>query len=693
MDWRDNAASAVDVSFLLDKPAGAGGFITVKDGHLAKPDGERFRIWGVNTSMAASTPDKESAPIYAAHLARFGINCIRIHHLDWPTPRGIIDASQPDSRHFDAGKLDRLDFFIAELKKRGIYVDLNLNVGRQFREGDGVQEADQLGFAKAVTYFDPRLVELQKEYARKLLTHRNPYTGNEYRHEPAVAIVEMLNENSVVESWARGRLLGRQLRPTRATWTDIPPSYEKELTRLYNEWLRRRHPYELRSLRATAGVGPQAPVPRLAPKDFPAADAERFEIEARFYMHLEDSFFQMMKHYLREELVVKSLLIGTSAHNAGLTPYPLLSSAAKLDIVDGHVYWQHPSYRRDPATGKTIAWSIPNTAMVNDPLHSTVVTLSRNAVAGKPYTVSETNHPWPAEHAAEGIPILAAYAAFQDWDGVFWYTFEHAEPADWAPSPPGFFNLRQDPVKMTQLAAGALLFLRGDVAPARQTIQRSYTPEGVIESLRMPRGEAPYFTPGFPLILPLEHGSRIASFDGIPTDFLPAEADPVRSDTGELTWYHPPDQHGVVTVDSPRAQALVGFLKASRRETTNLAADVANDFCAIMLGSLEDQPIARASRLLLTTGARVATTGMKWNEQRTTLVDQGRAPVRIETVAGTITLKGLDPATSVSVAALDSGGKAMSGFSEATPSGGDWSFPVGRKATPWYLILVKRQPG
>ena len=60
---------------------------------------------------------------------------------------------------------------------------------------------------------------------------------------------------------------------------------------------------------------------------------------------------------------------------------------------------------------------------------------------------------------------------------------------------------------------------------------------------------------------------------------------------------------------------------------------------------------------------------------------------------GTITLKGLDPATSVSVAALDSGGKAMSGFSEATPSGGDWSFPVGRKATPWYLILVKRQPG
>ncbi len=56
--------------------------------------------------------------------------------------------------------------------------------------------------------------------------------------------------------------------------------------------------------------------------------------------------------------------------------------------------------------------------MVNDPLHSTVVQLSRTAFAGKPYTVSETNHPFPNEYASEGIPILAAYAGFQDWDMI-----------------------------------------------------------------------------------------------------------------------------------------------------------------------------------------------------------------------------------------------------------------------------------
>jgi hypothetical protein len=65
-----------------------------------------------------------------------------------------------------------------------------------------------------------------------------------------------------------------------------------------------------------------------------------------------------------------------------------------------------------------------NTPVVNDPLHSTVVKLTRSAFAGKPFLVSEVNHPRPNEFLSEMIPILAAYSAFQDWDGVFFYSFE-----------------------------------------------------------------------------------------------------------------------------------------------------------------------------------------------------------------------------------------------------------------------------
>ena len=43
--------------------------------------------------------------------------------------------------------------------------------------------------------------------------------------EPAVAIVELVNENSIVESWFSGRLLGKNTKKNPGTWTDIPARY------------------------------------------------------------------------------------------------------------------------------------------------------------------------------------------------------------------------------------------------------------------------------------------------------------------------------------------------------------------------------------------------------------------------------------------------------------------------------------
>ena len=82
MDWRDNSSPLVDLSSFLSAPAGKDGPIGIKDGHLVTPDGKRFRIWGVNVTGAACFPSQEDAPVVAAHLARFGINCVRFHFLD-----------------------------------------------------------------------------------------------------------------------------------------------------------------------------------------------------------------------------------------------------------------------------------------------------------------------------------------------------------------------------------------------------------------------------------------------------------------------------------------------------------------------------------------------------------------------------------------------------------------------------------
>ncbi len=685
LNHQDTSGSPVDMRFLLDAPAGKDGFLTVRDGRLTTPGGRRLRIWGVNTSFSGSLPAKEDAPRYADLLARYGVNCIRVHHCDRPFPRGLIDDSGGTTRKLHPEALDRLDFFVSELKTRGIYTNLNLNVSRPFTEADGVKDAGKIGYGKGLTYFDPKLIELQKEYARQLLSHRNPYTGNEYRQEPAIAIVEMINENSILESWMRGRLWGRQTTPTRTTWTDIPPSYAADLTRLYNSWLRKERPELLPRLRKEAGVGAGEEIPRLAPDQCAAASAERFHAEADFYISLEQNFFRMMEQFLKKELGAGSLVVGTSAHSGSLSPYPLLASTSLLDAVDGHTYWQHPSQKRDPATGATTSWSIRNTPMVNEPLTSTILTLGRNAVAGKPYTVSEVNHPYPAEYAAEGIPVLAAYGALHDWDGIFHYSFSHAPPSEWKPGPAGHFDIRNDPVKMTQVAAGALIFLRGDVSVAKETLRRSFSHDQVIETLRMPGSEAPLFDPNCEPALMLMHSTRIESFDGKPTEFPGESASPIRSDTGELAWYHSPAGKGLVVADTPRTQALVGFIKANAVETTHLKAEIANDFAAITLHALDGKPIADADRLLLATGARVAATGMKWDAERTTLLEPGGPPMTIETVVGTITLKGLRGAAALSVSPLDGAGKPRGRFEALL------SFSIDpERASPWYLIEVKR---
>ena len=668
MNHRAAGASPADVSFLLQAPAGKDGFIRIQNGHLAKGNGQRIRFWGVHftdwSRGSIEIPSKQDAPMWAATLARFGIDLVRLHFLDLDAPRGIIDGTKTDSRSFDAAQLDRLDFEVSQFKKRGIYVDLNLNVGRSYKAGDGVRDFDKIGWAKGLTLFDPRLIELEKEYAQHLLTHVNPYTGLAYRDDPAVAIVEMLNENGIY--------LGFHA-PT--------PFYDEELTTLYNNWLSAHvSPEKLKELRTAAEVAPGAPIPRLTAQQARSASKERFETELAFYMDTESRFYEEMRGYLKNQLGVKCPVTGTADHSHSSSPYPMLESLAKLDILDGHVYWEHPG-----------APPPLNTPMVDDPLHSTVVQLSRTAFAGKPYTVSETNHPFPNEYASEGIPIIAAYGAFEDWDAIVTYTFEPKRDPDWKPYVGDAFDISLDPVRMTEMAAGALMFLRGDVQAARETVSRTYSREQVLESRLLTGSSAPYFTPGFPLALPLEHAVRIQSLDGPPTQkFSVPDPNPIVSDTGELSWYTAADKDGLVTVDTPRTQALIGFIKANHRVLSQLSADVSNDFATVVLSSLDGRPLAQSGRMLLTAGSRVANTGMRWNDSHTRLVEQGGAPTLIEPVSGAVTLRNIEKAESVSAVALDGSGKPIGDALAATKTAAGWVLRIGQPVTTWYVISVRR---
>ncbi len=250
--------------------------------------------------------------------------------------------------------------------------------------------------------------------------------------------------------------------------------------------------------------------------------------------------------------------------------------------------------------------------MVDDPANSTVVQLSRSPIAGKPYTVSEINHPFPNEYACEGFGIFAAYAALQDWDGVFFYTFEHKIPSEWTAKMPSHFEVRPDPVKMMNIAAGSMpVPARRRAAGERDDLSFLFAGAGSREHPAALLGAA-VLHPRLRVAMTLVHATRIRGFDVAQppsaggkttpeggsgsqtrTDRVWGPGATFVSDTGQLAWHHGQKRQGFVTIETDRSQAVIGFVQHADKPLKNLAATVENEFCSIILTSLEDKPIAR----------------------------------------------------------------------------------------------------
>jgi hypothetical protein len=225
----------------LPVPAGGEGFVQVRDGRFVLSEsGRQIRFWGTNLTLEGCLPPHDVSERMARRLASLGINCVRMHFMDaagypqglWNTP-GWGDFPH---RGFQPEALDRLDYLVAQLKAHGVYTDLNLHVARVFGAADGFppvgegESVPELG--KGVGTFYPPCIEEQKRYARMLLRHVNPYTGNAYAEEPAIAMVEITNENGLLNTYfGSGGALD-----------DLPAAYAEDLTQRWNTWLRRRYP-------------------------------------------------------------------------------------------------------------------------------------------------------------------------------------------------------------------------------------------------------------------------------------------------------------------------------------------------------------------------------------------------------------------------------------------------------------------
>lgn len=234
MPWDDASRTATDLSDLNPAPLGTQHRIAVKNGHFADQTGRRVRFLGTNITASAPFSKPEDAAKVAARLHKFGFNIVRLHHIDssWPDPNifGAGQARNSAKTQVAPASMEALDAMVAALKQHGIYTNLNLHVGRALTAADGFEDAGKLPeMGKILAYFEPRFIEIQKNYARQILGHINPRTGQKWADDPAVAVVELNNEDTLVgEAWS-GKLQA------------LPPTYRETLRASWNAFLKTRY--------------------------------------------------------------------------------------------------------------------------------------------------------------------------------------------------------------------------------------------------------------------------------------------------------------------------------------------------------------------------------------------------------------------------------------------------------------------
>ncbi len=154
-----------------------------------------------------------------------------------------------------------------------------------------------------------------------------------------------------------------------------------------------------------------------------------------------------------------------------------------------------------------------------------------------------------------------------------------------------------DPAVMALYPAAAMMFLRGDVSPATELVS---PPVDAYTVRNWPPADPRAFLHRYGTTLQPDPPEAVARQEDVPRVTV--------SDTGQLRFDR---DAGVLVVDTPRSQAVIGMAGGRRVETGDVVFELDNPFAVVTVSSLTEAPIAVSERLLVTTVARAQNTGFK----------------------------------------------------------------------------------
>jgi hypothetical protein len=632
----------LDLRWLNEKTAGATGFIRIgAEGNFILGDGQPIRFWAVGSDVGREKP-WQARPLgrgtepdlerHARFLAKRGVNMVRCHAHINPS------NTESDLNNINAAERDWIWRVVAAMKKQGIYTTLSpyWSVQMKLNAAWGIPAADGKDNCLNLLFFDEKLQNAYKAWMRALLFEQNPYTGISLAQDPAVAIISLQNEDSLL-FWTVDLLRGNE--------------QGRVLGKKYGDWLKQKHG-SLEAAR-TAWSGTSLAGDDLAngimdfyiiwemtqsPQNQSEGKTKRLADQLEFWTKTLLEFNRSMAGYLHDTLGCGQIINAgnwKTADTVRLEDCERFSyTSTEVVAVNRYFGGVHKSPRNNEG------WAIEN----NDTFTSLSILLdprdfplNLKQAKGHPMIITESTWVMPNGFATEGPFLVSAYQSLTGIDAYYWFATGDDE---WTPpqSANGYMPsqgkwLFGNPDMLGNFPAASLLFRMGYLKQGEPVVHEVRALQDMWDRRTPIIAESPSFDPNRDAG-DIAQGSGVktgvdpaaflmgpveSSFDGNPAETFKADLDSllspdkkiIKSITGEITLNM---AVGSCVVDSPKVQGVAAFFKNQGEfQLMDCRIVSGNEYGSVLVVSMDNRPLNQSWKILVQAGTQSRPTG--WVEE------------------------------------------------------------------------------
>lgn len=393
--------SVLDFSSRLDAPAGKYGPVVIRNGRFEFQNrpGKPVRFYGTNICGDGNYMTKEWSDRVADRIAAYGFNLLRLHHHD-------SAQFKRNSSELREVVIDRMDYWIAALAKRGIYITTDIFVSKTGTKGLMPDKpAGTYNDYKAMFFLSDVFYNDFIACMKSILTHKNPYTGYQWKDDPAIVNFSLINENVIWSMWQK-------------------PWIREIMLEQFDQYCKER------------GV------------------SSKDGVKSPYYIDFLNALYTKRLNQVRAELKKIGCTKPISDQNHTYSTF-VTQLRSQYDYVDIHRYYDHPV-----GVGGSTLRRQHQVSSIRDFL-KLPGELFAERLLDKPFAVTETEFAGFNQYRSESSAILGSYSAYQDWDMVVQFCYAHRRSDIEKSKVSSAFDLVIDPMRHLTHRFAAAQFLDG----------------------------------------------------------------------------------------------------------------------------------------------------------------------------------------------------------------------------------------